>query len=286
LGGNNAETFTPADTLTSHEDSQGLTSTTNRTYYYIVRAVSGTVKSRWSGVVVGMTKAMAPGAPTMVGAAIGQTIVRLTWAEVAGATGYELQFAELAADADNFEDDRFSSQTISLGASPTYYTHTGRKTGTRYTYRLRALLPHEDKTLWSGTGENGSQVVTKPERPDLTANATEYNMVKLSWEAVSFDDADLVADRTDYDIERRLSTATIWAPVTAEFVTDTCTAAEKTCEVLEVLVEDVAGDGSTRFFYRIRVELAAGDVGDGAPAVTSYWDIDDVRTPAKPEDDS
>ncbi len=250
------------------------------TEYYIVRTLSsGGVMSQWSGVVTGMTKSLTIAAPALDLLPTGQTTVRLAWVNAdntAGVTGYEVQFTEGVATADQFNDDRFASNTLTLGASPMYYVHTGLKTATRYTYRMRAL-PNEGTDGWTAP----AQVVTRPGKPELTATATVSITVNLKWNAVSFDGNDLTA-ADNYEIQRRASTddtsttgvdETQWADVTGfTIVTDSC---DTMCTVV-----DTGRMGGVTYYYRIRVSLTATQVGGDAPAVTSYWDQDTARTPS------
>ncbi len=282
---NGAGTDGNATTETSYTHSGITAAIGGVTEYFIVRTLSGGgVMSQWSGVVTGMTKSDAVTAPTLNLLPTGQTTVRLAWSDAAttvGATGYEVQYAMGVATADQFEDSRFASQTISLNASPMYYVHTGLNTATRYTYRMRTTLANDVNSPWTAP----LQVVTRPGKPDLTATATVSTTINLMWDAVTFvtDPATPTADKLDaledYEIQRRASTddtgttedETAWAAVTAGFTAGSC--ATK-CELV-----DTGRSGGVTYFYRIRVNLADGEV-TGAPGVTSYWDQDTARTPS------
>jgi hypothetical protein len=278
---------TMATTETSYTDppTGGLQDGAGETFYYVVRAVKGAVSSDWSGFVAGTTRPAAANlaAPSLDVEPTGQTMVRLTWEAVPGATSYDLQYAEGAADDTQFEDDRFTSTTKSLAASPAYYVLPGLKTGTRYTFRLQGVLSSEVSSEWS----TETQVVTRPARPDLTATATTTEaddgaitvQIELTWDAVMLDGGHVTV-RGDYEIQRRLTTGTdtSWSvDVTAlTLVNETCTATVA-CKVVD---DDV--DGSTRYEYRIRVvkdDLTPADT----PTVSSYWNNDTARTSAERE---
>ena len=271
-------TFT--DTLTRSGDN-----TDAMTAYYVIRTLSsGGVTSNYSGVVTGMTKAPEPAAPTLTLFPTGQTIVRLTWTDVAGATGYEVEYAEGVTTGIQFDDARFTKMTKSVSAAQTYYSHTGLKTGTRYTFRVQGTLAHDVKSTWSDV----EQIVTRPARADLTATATEFDMVKLTWDGVSLDSsvggAAETIDGDDYDIQRRLSTTSTWTAL-MDVSTTTVTNCEVKCEFTDDLgeVTDLVPGGKT-YFYRIRVNK--DDLGNDVPAVTSYWDQARVRTPSEPDADN
>ena len=266
----------------------GLTATIGGvTEYYIIRTLSGGgVMSQWSGTVTGMTKSDAITAPTLNLLPTGQTTVRLAWSDAAttvGVTGYEVQYAMGVATAEQFEDDRFTSQTISLNASPMYYVHTGLNTATRYTYRMRTTLANDVNSPWTAP----AQVVTRPAKPELTATATISTSITIKWDAVTFvvDPASATADKLvavgNYDIQRRASAddatttdvdESAWADVAETgFTTGSCATM---CELV-----DTGLSAGVKYYYRIRVNLADGDV-TGAPGVTSYWDQATARTPS------
>jgi hypothetical protein len=279
------DTDSMATTETSYTHTSLDPTAGGLTEYYIIRTLSsGGITSSWSSFVTGMTQSDEPDAPTLDLVPTGQTVVRLAWSDgnnTVGATAYEVQYAEGIAIATQFEDDRFAKQSISLGTSPMYYVHSGLKTGTRYTYRLRSELSHDVNSAWTAP----VQVVTRPARADLTATDTEDDsdatVISLTWDAVSFDGADLTDD-DDYEIQRRLSAdntetegtdEAAWAAVTVNIVADSC---DTKCEV----VDSTGIEAGTKYFYRIRVNLlASGEVTD-APGVTSYWDQATARTPA------
>lgn len=275
----------------------GLTATIGGvTEYYIIRTLSGGgVMSQWSGAVTGMTKSEAITAPTLDVLPTGQTTVRLAWSDAAttvGATGYEIQYAEGVWTAAQFDNAALASlfNTISRGASPMYYVHTGLNTATRYTYRMRTTLANDVNSPWT----TPAQVVTRPAKPELTATATVSNSVTLTWDAVTFvtDPASPTADKldglADYEIQRRASaddaaTADVdesaWAPVTTTFTDGSC--ATK-CTLVDTGVVGPPRTGvkpGVMYYYRIRVNLEDTEV-TGAPGVTSYWDQEKVRTPS------
>ena len=259
----------PPTTMTTVTDTDFTVPTDAGAYltaHYIVRTVSGGgTTSNWSGVVTGMTKPIAPTtAPDLSLYPTGQTIVRLAWAMVPGAEDYELQYAEGVATDALFEDTRFNSMTMTLPASPQFYVHTGLKTGTRYTYRVRGLLPNEVKSEWSVE----TQVVTRPARPDLTASSTDHDMVMLAWAPVMLDgeDLDLAAN---YEVQRRMSTTGDWTVVDITAGIGDC---NPNCEFT-----DTALTGNTMYYYRIRVSTTPEPAG--TPMVTSYYDQTRVRTP-------
>ena len=261
---------------TSYTDITGVIAGTAN--YYIVRAVNGDVKSDWSNPVSGSAKATPPSAITPVLDPTGQTIVRLTWPAVAGAISYELEWIE--GGLATFTEFT-SQQDKTLPATPTYYSHTGLKAGTRYSYRLRAVLPLDVTSQWP---TNTAQVVTRPLAPQLSATALDHDTMKLTWDMVGLD-SDGVDSADDYEIERRESGETTWTPVTLTTGDGAFACANKKCSAND----ELALDENTKYFYRIRVskddltDLPSGAVGTSGNPITSYWDNASQRTSDDPD---
>ena len=99
---------------------------------YRVQAINSA--GAWSNVVQRSTGAVPPEQVYLDGEADGQEAITLYWDELyhdggAPVTGYQLQHS---ADGENW------SSLTSAGASVWYYTHTGRKVGEPWHYRIRA----------------------------------------------------------------------------------------------------------------------------------------------------
>jgi len=251
----------------------------HHTEYYVIRTVSqGGVASTWSGLVTGTTKPTDPtAAPTLTLVPTGQTMVRLTWNEVPGATGYKVEYLEDAAVTADFANDRITPLSFTEGASPTYKTHTGLKVGTRYSYRITAMLADEVMSDPSAV----VQVVTRPATPVLSGNATATDSIELTFPQVELD-GDHLGVIGDYEVQRR-QTGEIWATTTLTLVANTC---ETDNEVACKFTDSTDLEAGETYFYRIRVSKDNLDpaVGTGAPGVsgnplTSYWRQIRVRTP-------
>ena len=242
-------------------------------YHYIIRATNGEVTSPWSTSVLGRARPAAAGAymPVLTLDPIGQTLTRLTWTEVSGATGYELEYHSGNWDASDFEDDKSRDTnarlTLELG-SHRYYVHFGRKSGTRYSYRIRAILPHT-KSDWS----NVKQVVTRPVRPDMKASV-DGTTVNLSWKPVSVDGA--ARGMAFYKVERREASPTDadWgsAGVTIDCENDDGSVGDE-CTASDDRAADVgSSEPAHKYDYRIRV------VVDSSSAALAQYDHDDDET--------
>ena len=172
---------------TSYTHTLGTgTANANQTRLYRVRTVKEEdAKSGWSASVSGTTKAATPSAPTLVATSTGMSMIRLTWNSVAGATGYEIEFLKgsyPSTDAFGAANLNRSKITVS-GGSHRNYVHTGRTTGTRYSYRIRAKLAQGGETGWSTPPV---RQYTKPAQPDLSATTAVSNTMTLKWDAVKF----------------------------------------------------------------------------------------------------
>ena len=249
----------------TEQSDTGLTAST--TYLYRVRMVKETAKSGWSAVASGTTRATAPAVPTLVTTTTGQSMIRLSWQAVAGATAYHLEFLEGAQTHANFEDVNTNPTRRTISGNFRNYVHTGLKAGTQYTYRLRAVLSTGNGD-WTSAGGSPQTVQpwTKPVAPDLTATSTVSTTITLTWDAVSVGGSHLT-DAANYRVEWRVSgSGNAWAAVGE---TATCDATANTCELI-----DADLTASTHYQYRIRTEAPAGNGSH-----RSYWDYTNQRTP-------
>jgi hypothetical protein len=119
--------------------------TPGSTYYYHVRASSGTIISPWSNIVTVVTPSLPP-APTNFtgnGVIVNATTASIVfnWQESATVNGFTIQ---RGSDA-NFTQ---VLGTSTLGATATTYTSTGRSRGTTYYYRIRANITGLGSSAW------------------------------------------------------------------------------------------------------------------------------------------
>jgi len=268
--------------MTSHTDT-GTGVAAGMTYYYIVRATSGAVRSPWTGAVAGMTKATAPGAPNLVLASTGQTMVRLSWAPAAntsGYTGWEIQYVEGEASGTELDNQNYQKMEMSLNAMPMHHIQRNLKPGTRYSFRVRGTLPLGVKSTFSEVGE----IITKPANPTLMASSATSTSINLTW-AVSapagLADADggTNFDCADYEIQRRKTGESTWVNVD-----DDRTLTSGTCSITDDgETTDTDGlDSGTLYYYRLRVATALTDPDThDPPTIKSYWAMANARTPSQ-----
>ena len=268
---NEVTSVTADTTKTQQTTNDTAASTAGTTYYYIVRAVSGQVKSDWSSPQSGMTKHATPAAaPTLILTPVGETMVRVTWSETADATSYVLEWIE--GDLDTFT--QHTKQTaVTLNAMPRYHLHRNLMAGKKYSYRIKAVLPQGVESAFS----NVAHTYTRPLRPQLTANAESDTEIRLSWNAVMLAGTDGAAARlaTDasYEVQRRTASTGDWTAVTL-------TGGDFACTSDPCTFTDTGLAASTRYYYRIRVETDTTD-----PVIsghTSYWDYANQSTMAAP----
>ena len=257
-------------TGTTITQSTGLNRST--TYLYRVRTVKETAMSAWSAAASGTTNAEAPAAPTLVATSTGMSMIRLNWNGVAGATSYEIQWLEGSyATADAFGAPNLNRATISpISGTHRTYVHTGRKAGTLYSYRIRALLAQGGETAW----QTPVQQYTKPAKPALSASSSISTTVVLTWAPVAFMAADGTAgtltDAANYTVQRRLENTSTWATLTGATCAGTpveCTLSDTGADLTPANLE-----ASTRYYYRIRATVTRTTV------YTSYWDYEHQNT--------
>ena len=241
------------------------------TYLYRVRTVKESAMSAWSAAVSGTTNATAPSPPTLVATSTGMSMIRLNWNGVAGATSYEIQWLEgTYTNAEAFDAPNLARATISpISGTHRNYVHTGRKAGTRYTYRIRALLAQGGETNWAAP----IQQYTKPAKPALSASSSISTTVVLTWTAVPFVAADGTAgnltDAANYTVQRRLENTSDWMTLTDATCTGTaCTLSDTGTGLTPANLE-----ASTRYFYRIRATVTRENI-----VYTSYWDYEHQNT--------
>lgn len=246
------------------ETTDTNTLTANTTYLYRVRMVKESVKSGWSAPASGTTMATAvTAAPTLVATTTGQSMIRLSWETVSGATAYHLEWLEGAQAATVFDNPNTNARRITISGNFRNYVHTGLKPGTQYSYRIRAVLS-DGEGDWTTADV---QPWTKPAAPDVSAAATNDTTITLTWDAVPVGSGHIDQTTGTYRVEWRIrNSGDDWAAVTEA----------PTCTNNECTVVDAALTASTHYQYRVRAE-ADGSTQGGHK---SYWDYTNQRTPA------
>ncbi len=302
---------TPAN-VTDDSLDDGTTPTNlsaNTTYLYRVRTVKENSRSGWSVVASGTTRRATANAPTLVATTTGQSMIRLSWTPVGGATAYHLEFLE-----GTHADAIFASSVVrdkrTISGNHRHYVHSGLKAGTRYSYRLRAALPEGAYSQWTTAATTGEEVVqpyTSPAKPELSVKTTTATAITLKWAPVAFVDDDGSAGKLvaagNYQVQRRESGSSDWVNVIAgtgvtnEAGTNevSCNAAETECTLVDNGFDgddtDTDDDGlkpKTRYYYRIRATIersvnsnSDANVTAANVTYTSYWDYTNQTTPAK-----
>lgn len=273
MWGNFAGTDGEVESATGTTITQSTGLTAGMTYLYRVRTVKEEAMSAWSASVSGTTNAAVPGAPALVATSTGMSMIRLNWNGVAGATSYEIQWLEgIYADAAAFGAANLNRVTISpISGTHRTYVHTGRKAGTRYSYRIRALLAQGGETLWSTPVSQ----YTKPAKPTLNASSSISTTVVLTWDAVPFvteatpTAAGHLTTDANYTVQRRLEGSSTWITLTGATCTDNkCTLSDTGTGLTPANLE-----ASTRYYYRIRATVTRDII-----VYTSYWDYEHQNT--------
>ena len=254
--------------VTGTETTDTNTLTANTTYLYRVRMVKEGVKSGWSAPASGTTMATAvTAAPTLVATTTGQSMIRLSWETVTGATAYHLEWLEGAQAAAVFDNPNTNARRITISGNFRNYVHTGLKTGTQYSYRIRAVLS-DGEGSWTTANV---QPWTKPAAPDVRAAATDSTTITLTWTAVTIGGGRLgvTPDTGTYRVEQReANSGDAWTNVKGA----ACVAAGNSCTVVVSSLE-----ASHHYQFRVRAEASADTGGNN-----SYWDYTNQRTPAAP----
>lgn len=146
----------------------------NKTYYYKVRAlntVNGAIKySGYSAIVANKTF---PATPVLNLVSKTYNTIGLSWAKVAGATGYEIQKYDTVSKA-------WKSLKIQTGVS---YTDTKLTTGKTYDYRVRAYKTVGSKKIYGAYSTIG-KVIPIPATPSVTTFSVRSNQIDLNWSKI------------------------------------------------------------------------------------------------------
>ena len=148
--------------------------------YYKIRAYrnDGGTKTygAYSAVVNAKPALATPGAPKA--ASSGLTSVKVSWAQVAGASGYEVRRATSSGGTYSVVKTVASGATLS-------FNNTGLATGKAYYYKVRAYRTVNGAKVFGPltAAVNAKPVPVKPGAPK--AASTGYNSVKVSWSKVT-----------------------------------------------------------------------------------------------------
>ena len=210
-----------------------------------VRSASGEggdrLTSEWSAGVTGMTAAPAPVAPgTPSGLEVtdrGEDFIEWSWNEVAGATGYQVQFSE----NDEFTD---RDPVTSRDAQQRSYRKDQLEPETEAYVRVRAVLVVDGSRLESGwsepvSGMTTAPALTAPPTPTgLRVSASGEDFVEWSWSEV----AGAAGYRVEYSRNEQFTGST----------TDDVDA-----DTLSYRVADLPSD--TNVYLRVRAFVGTGD---------------------------
>ena len=177
---------TPPREYTDNNNHNGLWPGVTRCYR--VSAINSAGHGAWSNVVQHSTGAVPPDEWVYLnGEADGQNAITLYWGEPhfdggAPVTGYQLQYAE---DQRNDAGELNWRNLTSTGASVRSYTHTGRKVGETWHYRIRA----RNSAGWGGWSYTASVTIDAGatadiSQPSLTVQARTSTEVLLSWNSL------------------------------------------------------------------------------------------------------
>ena len=142
---------------------------------YQARARNDGGPGNWSAQISKSTLPASPGIPVNLNAFPQSTSVTVTWSNVPGATGYDIEV---------------DGQLMNNGPN-TNYIHSSLVPGTHHTYRVRSINPG-GKSEWSTAVDTTTTNESSPVPADLTATPSR-NSISLTWDAVN--------GATGYDIE-------------------------------------------------------------------------------------
>ncbi len=149
-------------------------------YYYKVRAYATHDVSAGSTTVISefssaYSARALPASPDFTAKSASYSSVKLSWAAVAGATGYKIYRATAIG----------GTYSLLKTTTATSYTNTGLTTGKTYYYRMRAYRTTSKETFYSNYSlEKSVQVV--PSKPgSFAVTASSSSKIKITWASVS-----------------------------------------------------------------------------------------------------
>ena len=187
--------------------------TCGKTYYYTLRAVSGSGRS---GYRKGTAVKVVPSTPK-VSSTVGKstTSVAVTWNKISGANGYYLYRSTKKTSGWSRIATIKSQSTVS-------YTDKNCKSGTVYYYTVRAYRKVGSTNVQSSYVKTSKAGIPLPATPKLkSAKSADYNSVKLTWGTVT--------GATSYKIYRKYGStgwklkATVNSGTTSTYTDKACT---------------------------------------------------------------
>ncbi|MCC8064770.1 MAG: hypothetical protein LIO70_06790 [Clostridiales bacterium] len=202
-------------TSTSYTDTTAVSGTT---YYYTVRCVnsSGTGVSGYDETG---TKISYLATPTLTGAAVYSSSIKVTWNAVSGATGYRV-----------FRKTNGGSWVKLGDTASTTYSDTTAEGGNTYTYTVRALTSSAISS-YNTTGKS----VTLLSTPVISSLTNAASGVTVKWGAVS--------GVYKYRVYRRTASTSSWT---------------KVADTTSTSYTDASASSGTTYYYTVRCVNSSG----------------------------
>ena len=226
--------LTAEQTSYTHADSvEGVT------YQYRVQAHNTAGESPWSETITA-SRTLAPPAPTSPTAVVSGSAITISWTAPASGVveSYEVQYGFAGSG---------ETDTASVDASMTSFTHPDAAGDTRYEYRVRSVNSVGNSD-WAGPVE--AMWVVPPEPPTGVTAAIDGDDILVSWTRpdVTFID--------EYQVHIRPQNTEQWTSVVV--------AADETSH------RQVGPTPGTTYEYRVRA-VNAGGVSQWTDAVSAVW---------------
>ena len=166
------------------------------TYYYTLRTYKGSAKSDCNAAVA---VKIVPATPSVKAKAASTTSTTVTWAKVAGASGYILYCSTTSTTSG------WKKIATITNASTVTYTHKNLAAGNHYCYTVIAYRTVSGTDIKSGCQKPGAYTHTTPATPKLSSAVGDYSSVTIKWEKV--------ANANQYYVFRKAPGETKWTKI-------------------------------------------------------------------------
>lgn len=253
-----SKSYSSAEATANSYTLSGLSSATTYNFYVIAVNSAGT-KGKASSAISATTLGVSSAAPTLSISSLTANGAKASWNKVAGATGYQLQYATKST----FKD----AKTVTVkGGDTLSATVSGLAVYEDYYYRVRAYGTNGSSTVYGTYSATKAARTLHTKVTGLKATGSDYT-VTLSWDKLSY---------TKYNVYYKLASASSYSKIESTTNSYTLTNLDGSKDY-NVYVRAVGKDGSEGEKSAVATAKTSGLSKDKPTAKLTYSD----KTPTK-----